>query len=620
MSDARLVMPNQDSHGLDEEAFTRSKKILEVVRNNYKRPDELVSWDELVALGVDPLMTPLMDPMAGVFVNLGVGPKTNMLGVAVSVGLPKWLDKFAAEFDLSDLTFDEDQSMAIIKSWIRLIREGGYVNSAVREASYNFILNKLIPSGCLRINWVELFNERIFSSNPDACIRLGEMYRKDTLNAKRAEHVERLAAFMSRADSANMTPSIVSILLDAGQFTHEQMTPAQRFECVFAVLHKASEEVGAALLDRLGVRDARELDVDASLLTDPLRDRLIGKLSHAIAGFQKDANLIRYVDLAMRCGIDLEQRLLDHGATMLYEALARGGLGLAEHLLAQGADINAFDMDGGTALHALCRRGDTERLHLLRTVKFAIERGIDLNHRDSFGALATAGYGLMSDYVHVAMGRQSRHGQGHLEMMIRAGLYDIAQEMVEAGAPLDTVADSGQTLQGCLRFGALNNDGLVDALRGRGFDFNASFSTRLNEGVVHTNLPLLAARFGRWGEVMNLLTRGILDVNAKDSDDRSVLGYAVKAGDVKVVAALIDAGADIDQKFGRKSLLQTARDEVVRDYLRSSAAAKAIVGSMDVAAPKKRRAKSVEAKPQIEDSILDLQDVPSPSRGKFSPL
>ncbi len=102
---------------------------------------------------------------------------------------------------------------------------------------------------------------------------------------------------------------------------------------------------------------------------------------------------------------------LDKG---LAEAVAAGDIPKLRILLARGADVNAANKEGETALMVAALEGRTEM------VRFLIERGADLEARDVVGATAL---------LYAALG----------------GSLDTIKLLIEKGANLDAKTGDGQT-------------------------------------------------------------------------------------------------------------------------------------------------------------------------------
>ena len=82
------------------------------------------------------------------------------------------------------------------------------------------------------------------------------------------------------------------------------------------------------------------------------------------------------VETFIRDGADVNARD-KRGRTALMQASTRGSLEVAALLLKSGADVNAKDSNGGTALLAASGRGGLE------VVKLLLENGADVKARDN---------------------------------------------------------------------------------------------------------------------------------------------------------------------------------------------------------------------------------------------
>ena len=177
-------------------------------------------------------------------------------------------------------------------------------------------------------------------------------------------------------------------------------------------------------------------------------------------------------------------------------------------LIGAGADVNAFDNHGRTALmRASGYGGDVERVRAL------IRAGADVNAANDYGWTA-----LME-----------ASGDG--------GDVERVRALIRAGADVNAVDDDGETaLMEASRLGDVER---VRALIRAGADVNAvddDGGTALME----------ASRRGDVERVRALIGAGA-DVNAVDDDGETALMFASgDGGDVERVRALIEAGADVN--------------------------------------------------------------------------
>jgi len=230
-------------------------------------------------------------------------------------------------------------------------------------------------------------------------------------------------------------------------------------------------------------------------------------------------------------------------ATYLADAIESGDSAQVTALIAQGADVNATQADGMTALHwALQHRDET-------TTAALIAAGADVNATTRYGVTPLAIACTQGDEASVQWllkrgadvdGRQ-RGGETPLMIAARTGRLAPLEALLDHGAELNAHDRSGQT---ALMWAAA--EGHAPVVR-RLLDAGADFGTPLESGFT----PLLfAVREGRMDVVKTLLAAG---ANASGHADRrgvSPLLVAVENGHFELATVLLDAGADPDDMRG----------------------------------------------------------------------
>ena len=166
------------------------------------------------------------------------------------------------------------------------------------------------------------------------------------------------------------------------------------------------------------------------------------------------------------------------GQTALWWAADLGSLPMVEILIKSGADVNTPDHHGSTPLHRAAAEGHLDCLQLL------VNRGADIN----------------------ALGSMNRRP---INLAAQSGQAATIAALLDAGADIESVGDSGYTpLMIAVQDGYLD---VVQLLIDRGADVNAVFNA------------------GEWYIAMHAYTP---------------LAFGVRAGKVRVVKALLAAGAD----------------------------------------------------------------------------
>ncbi|KAI9645218.1 hypothetical protein NHQ30_005952 [Ciborinia camelliae] len=233
------------------------------------------------------------------------------------------------------------------------------------------------------------------------------------------------------------------------------------------------------------------------------------------------------------------QLLLERGAdinavsntgTALEGAASSGDIRLVRKLLDLGCDVNREGRFGSTPLKAAARKGSIEVVHLL------LELGADINHCEDYGT--------------------------PLQIAALAGHIEVCRVLLSHGALVNTPGFSG-TEGSALQCAANNNSihnsidkdiELLQLLLDHGADINALDSTNRTALSVAVNAHGRAE--GKNSEIdpriLFLLSNGA-DVNAGAS-----LVYAARRKNIKLIALLLDRGADINIMRSHESVLAAA--------------------------------------------------------------
>jgi len=233
----------------------------------------------------------------------------------------------------------------------------------------------------------------------------------------------------------------------------------------------------------------------------------------------------------------------------LIDAVKAGDRGAVAALLKKGADVNAAEGDGATALHWAVQLEDLESAAAL------IRAGAKVNAANDLGATAlsvAAGNGSAkavtlllqsgADPNAAPAGRESP-----LMLAAWTGSVDAVQALVDAGAAID--AKESERQQTALMWAAAQRHPAVVRLLVRGgADVHAKTAVqpvagrRTRDGAGYTAL-MFAARSGDVESARALLEGG---ANANDALDTglSALTMATTRGHVPVAVLLLERGAD----------------------------------------------------------------------------
>ena len=216
----------------------------------------------------------------------------------------------------------------------------------------------------------------------------------------------------------------------------------------------------------------------------------------------------------------------------LIKAAKKGNAAKIEKLLARGADVNAKNKEGRTALMGAAFAGHTAIVQAL------LEAGADVNAKDERGTTALSAAAF----------------RGHTATV---------QTLLEVGAEVNARDKNGMTVLMWAAFGAGDHSATVQALLKAGADVdardkNGGTALKVAAMVGHTDIVKLlenagtltttdaglieAARKGETAEVKALLANGA-DVNAPGQNGMTALFYAALGGHTDIVELLKKAGA-----------------------------------------------------------------------------
>jgi uncharacterized protein len=204
----------------------------------------------------------------------------------------------------------------------------------------------------------------------------------------------------------------------------------------------------------------------------------------------------------------------EHGETPLTLASANGDGVLVQELLAAGAKADAARWNGETPLLLAAGAGSLEG------VKALVARGVDVN------------------------AAEPRRGQTALMWAAAEGHSEVVQGLVEAGAKVNAVSKSGFTP---LLFAAVKGDvPSIKLLLAAGADPNYSLPSG--------GKPLMVAiAYRRTAAGVALLEGGALATARNERTGSTPLHVAAQQGDLTMVRALLDRGADPNVRTNRSN-------------------------------------------------------------------
>jgi ankyrin repeat protein len=265
--------------------------------------------------------------------------------------------------------------------------------------------------------------------------------------------------------------------------------------------------------------------------------------------------------------------LLLASAPPLVEAVKSGDATAAAALLAKGADVNAAEPDGTTALHWAVHRGD------LDLVRRLLRAGARVNVRNDFGASPMSEAAVVADPATIeallAAGADvespNADGQTALMVVARTSQVEAARLLLKRGANVNAVERwRGQTP--LMWAAAQQQPAMVGALIAAGANVNARSTVNNWERQVTAEpraiyrpagglTPLLYAAREGCVECASLLIAAGADINLADPEGISPLLMAVINMQFDLAASLIRKGANPSKwDFWGRSPLYAAID------------------------------------------------------------
>jgi ankyrin repeat protein len=246
---------------------------------------------------------------------------------------------------------------------------------------------------------------------------------------------------------------------------------------------------------------------------------------------------LEVVDELLRLGAAIEVSCGEQEVTALRSAVGGGHPEVVRRMLLAGAQVNAQGKDGVTALYFAALRGNTSIIELL------LEAGGDQNLvRATETALCVAANCGATDAVKVLVENGANlearcQGRTALQAATQRNHMGVVKVRVEAGAEVDVADDEGKTP---LHDAAVRgNAEMLRYLKAAG-SWPGTLD-KFGRTVLHC-----AALAGKSPAVKEILSWGVIDVDARATGRLTPLHLAATKGFQKVAEVLIAAGADVN--------------------------------------------------------------------------
>ncbi|XP_063923595.1 uncharacterized protein LOC135137792 isoform X2 [Zophobas morio] len=265
------------------------------------------------------------------------------------------------------------------------------------------------------------------------------------------------------------------------------------------------------------------------------------ELAEKINPNEAELELLGNMDIA----VDINKKC-SKGLAALHVASQFGSLGIVKILLRKEADLYVTDEEGNTALHYASMSSEDNR----DVMKLLLEKGIDIN-------------------------AQNKNGTTALQTACRNSNYDLTVTLLDSGASINIKdKDNKNALHYASEFWRENQD-VIKLLIKRGLDINAESNKgetglqlaclncdseiaemflKLGASLQSTGkemnnaLHSASASQEENGDIIKLLLKDGIDVNAQNKNGTTALQVACVEGVYENAKILLDFGASVDSK------------------------------------------------------------------------
>ena len=267
--------------------------------------------------------------------------------------------------------------------------------------------------------------------------------------------------------------------------------------------------------------------------------------------------------------ITILQTALDALYEKLFYAVEANDVGAVTDALKKGADVNAKDDEGYTALLIAAEEGSTGIVRALLEVP-----GIDIGLKDTDGmtALMFAANEGHTDIVKALLDKEANanavdnNQKTALMYAAGGGHLAIVRALLDAGARIDNEDNKGETALSLAT--EQGHTAIIKLLAPPNLDARDKLG----------RTPLMyVASLGYTFRLESLISEGA-DVNVKDNEGKTPLMFAAENGHIKTVQSLIKAGANVNAEdtrgIGALAYAETNGHQELVDLLKAKGATK----------------------------------------------
>gem|GEM_PF-1113339 len=240
---------------------------------------------------------------------------------------------------------------------------------------------------------------------------------------------------------------------------------------------------------------------------------------------------------------------------LFLSSIEEGNIGEVKRLIAEGADVNTKDENGGNKLMAAAFWGHEG------VVRVILDAGAEVNAKNNLGKTALMYAAHRKEYgknmqmlldAGAEVNAKNNSGQTALIYALDGGVQAFVQLLLDAGAEVDAKDDNGWTALNSV----LREEEQVDIIKML-LDAGAEFGEKGD----HSTRLIYAVENEYYGAI-RVLVDSKVDINAAKKNGVTALMTACDKANEKAVRMLLDAGAEVNAKnsnIGQTALMYAAR-------------------------------------------------------------